>query len=130
MRSPGLGLRCEENRGSLEDVALLFDALHPFAKLPQLLALGTRQPIIALSTIELVLLDPVMQRLLTATQALRYVFDAPTSEDQLHGLTPELRRIRRSRFWQGEHPFASKPLKPFAVRRTASTPDETYEGAV
>lgn len=123
MRSPGLGLRCEENRGSLEDVALLLNALHPFAKLSQLLALGTRQPIIAFSAIDLVLLDPVMQRLLAAAQApLR--LHAPASEHQLHSLAAELQRIRRSRLRHDRHPFASKPLKPLTIRRTASTPSD------
>ena len=69
MCSPGLGLRCEENRGSLEDVALLFDALDSFAKLTKLFTLRAREPILAFSRIELVLLDPVMQRLIAAAQA-------------------------------------------------------------
>jgi hypothetical protein len=85
-----------ENRGSLEDVALLFNALHPFAKLTELFALRARQPIVALSAIELVLLDPDMQRLIAAAQALRDVSYAPSCEDQLDSLAAELRRIRPS----------------------------------
>jgi hypothetical protein len=63
---------------------------------------------------ELVLLDPVMQRLIAAPQAVGYVADAPTGEHQLDSLTAKLRRIRPSRSWHNGHPFASKPLKPFA----------------
>jgi len=40
--------------------------------------------IVAFSAIELVPLDPVMQRLLTATQALGYVPNAAASEHELH----------------------------------------------
>jgi hypothetical protein len=80
------------------------------------------QPIVAFSPVELVLLDPVMQRLIAATQALRYVSDAPAGEDQLDGLAAKLRRIRRAGSWHDGHPFASTPLKPFGVRRSASTP--------
>src|ERR1700729_4268454 len=118
-------LRCEENRGSLEDVALLFDAFHPFAKLTELIALRARQPIVAFSAIELVPLDPVMQRLIAATQALRYVSDAAAGEHQLHSLAAKLRRIRRSGSWHDGHPFASKPLKPLRGRQMGATP-ETY----
>lgn len=70
-RSPGLGLRCEKDRGSLENVALLFDALDATTQFAQLLAFSARQPIVALVLIEPVLLDPVMQRLLAAAQAPR-----------------------------------------------------------
>jgi predicted dehydrogenase len=63
-----------------------------------------------------------MQRLIAATKALRNVLHAPASEDQLHGLAAKLRRIRRSRSWHEQHPFASKPLKPLRGRQTGATP--------
>jgi hypothetical protein len=43
------GLPREESRGALEDVALLLQALDALAQLAQLLALGARQPIVALT---------------------------------------------------------------------------------
>jgi hypothetical protein len=70
--SPRLGLRCEEGRGSLEDLSLL---LKPPETLAQLLVLIARQAIVALATIELVSLDPVTQRLLRDTEAHRNVTD-------------------------------------------------------
>lgn len=122
MRSPGLGLRCEENRGSLEDVALLFDALDPFAKLTKLISLPGRQSVLAFSVIELVTLDPVMQRLLAAPQGSSDVFHGPAAQHELHGFATKLRRIRRSASWHHGHPFASKPLKPLTGLQTGATP--------
>ena len=111
----------------LEDVALLFDALDPFAKLAELIALRGGQPVLAFSAVELALLDPVMQRLLAAAQRSRYVFHGPAREDELHQLAAKLRRIRRSGSWHHGHPFASKPLKPSRDLQTGATPHNTTE---
>ncbi len=72
--------------------------------------------------VKLVLLDPVMQRLIAAAQALGYVADTAAGEHQLHSLAAELQRIQRSGSWHDGHPFASKPLKPLRGRQTGATP--------
>src|SRR4051812_17195018 len=50
--SRDLGVRREESRGALEDVALLLDAL---AELAQIVALGAGQPVVALAAVRVVL---------------------------------------------------------------------------
>lgn len=57
--SPGLGLRCEEGRGSSEQITLLTQPRVLSAQPPQLLALRARQAVIALARIEPGPLDPV-----------------------------------------------------------------------
>ncbi len=76
----------KEDRGSLEYVARLFDAFDATTQFTRLLALGRGQPVAAFVLVELVLLDPVMQRLLAAAQAPGYISDAATGEYELHGL--------------------------------------------
>lgn len=63
-QSPGDGRPREEGCGSCEQTALLLQAGVLAPKLSELLPLGARELVVAFSTIELVLLDPVAQRLL------------------------------------------------------------------
>ena len=72
--------------------------------------------------LELVPLDPVMQRLLAASQRSRQRLSRSCRQHQLHGFAAKLRRIRRSRSWHDRHPFASQPLKPSRGRQTGATP--------
>src|SRR5512132_3817499 len=96
-RSPGLGLPREESRGALEDVALLLQAPDALAQLPELLALGAGQRVMALTAVGLLLLAPVAQRLLRDPQRLSDVRDQAPRPQQPDRLAPELLRIRRSR---------------------------------
>src|SRR5262249_8460481 len=102
-----LGLCREEDRGSLEDLALLLEPLHAPAQFAQLVALGAREPVIALVTIELVLLDPDVQRLIAAPETLSDVFNRTAGADELDRFTAKLRWIRPSCSWHGGHPFVS-----------------------
>src|SRR4051795_10482427 len=96
--SPGLGLRCEEGRGSFEQVALLLQARVLPAQPPQLVTLVARRAVVALVAIALVLAAPVAQRLLRHAEALRQARRAAGAQ-HLHRLATELRRVCGSGSW-------------------------------
>src|SRR5215210_8606090 len=94
-QSPGPGLPREEGRRVLEDVALLLQAPDALSQLPELLALGAGQPVVALTAIALALATPVPQRLRRHPQALRHIGDRAALTDQFQRLPPELLRVGR-----------------------------------
>lgn len=99
-RSPGLGLRCEEGRGSFEQIALLLKPFDLPAHRPQLLALGADQAIVALARVKLSLSDLAAQRLLRDAQRVGDVRDRPARTHHLNRLRPELRPEPRLSSWE------------------------------
>jgi hypothetical protein len=84
--------------------AFLFEPPDALAELSELLALIAGQPIVAFSAIELVLLDPVAQRLLRDAEALGDVADRASRAHEPDGVIPEVLRIRRPGPGHREHP--------------------------
>jgi hypothetical protein len=84
--SPGPGLPREEGRRVLENVTLLLEPPDAFAELPELLALGAGQPVIAFSPVDGDLLGPVPEGLLRDPEALGDVTDRPPGAHQLDRL--------------------------------------------
>ena len=70
------------------------------------------QPVIAFSPIQLILLDPGPQRLLSHPERRRHIAELPARTDHLDSLATELLRIRRAGHRHaGHHPFAARSTK-------------------
>src|SRR3954463_13864760 len=82
--SPGLGLRCEEGRGSFEQIALLLEADVLAAQPAQLFTLIRYEAVIALVAVALVLPAPVPERLLRDAQALGELARRAAGAQHLH----------------------------------------------
>src|SRR4051812_8334527 len=100
--SPGLGLRCEEGRGSFEQIALLLEADVLAPELAQLVALIRRKAVVAFVAIELILPAPVAERLLRDAETLGELARRAAGAQHLHRLAAELLGIRGSRLGHGD----------------------------
>ncbi len=118
-----LVLRREEGRGSLEQVALLPQARVLASQPRELVALIGCDAVVALAVVKLVLAAPVPERLRRHAEAFGELAGRAALTQKLNGLTPELRRVRRSGSGHvGHHPFAAGRRKPSRVHETGSTP--------